>query len=300
MPAAIKTDVAIIGAGPAGIAAAIQLKRYGVSFVLLEKGRVGGLLWNANLVENYPGFPNGIPGPALVALLEKQMARLDIEAVHDEVAGLRLDEQGLFVEARQGAYRPRAVVVATGTQPRPIPLPVSSDARARVVHEVVPLLDVEGKHIVVLGAGDAAFDHALNMAKKRNSVTILNRGRVVKCLGLLKQRADAESRITYRDGMTVGQVMADETAGGIKIRCEAGGQGEDIRADYLVCAVGRDPQLNFMSASILAREQELVNKGRLYFVGDVHNGSLRQMAIAAGEGLRAAMQIFIGLQEQRL
>ncbi len=69
-------EVIIIGAGPAGMTAAIQLKRYGIPFVLLEKERVGGLLWNANLVENYPGFPAGVSGPRLVGLIEKQMERI--------------------------------------------------------------------------------------------------------------------------------------------------------------------------------------------------------------------------------
>jgi thioredoxin reductase (NADPH) len=72
-------EVAIVGAGPAGMTAAIQLKRYGIPFVLLEKERIGGLLWNANLVENYPGFPAGVSGPKLVGLIEKQMERVGVE-----------------------------------------------------------------------------------------------------------------------------------------------------------------------------------------------------------------------------
>ena len=73
----MKTDeTMIIGAGPAGITAAIQLKRYSIPFILLEKERVGGLLWNANLVENYPGFPAGVRGPKLIGLIEKQMERI--------------------------------------------------------------------------------------------------------------------------------------------------------------------------------------------------------------------------------
>lgn len=162
MSSAIKTDVVIIGAGPAGITAAIQLKRYGVPFALLEKGRVGGLLWNANLVENYPGFPNGISGPELVALLVQHMARLAVEVTCGEVVALDYDEFGLLVSTQNSTYRPRCVVVATGTQPRPFSLPISPNARGRVVRDVVPLLNVEGKHVAIIGAGDAAFDHALN------------------------------------------------------------------------------------------------------------------------------------------
>jgi thioredoxin reductase len=300
MSSAIETDVVIIGAGPAGITAAIQLKRYGISFVLLEKGRVGGLLWNANLVENYPGFPNGISGPALVALLVQQMARLDVEVRCGEAVALDYDEFGLLVNTRESTYHPRCVVVATGTQPRPFSLPVSPDARGRVVRDVMPLLDVEGKHVAIIGAGDAAFDHALNMAKKRNSVTILNRGPDVQCLSLLKTRVDQEPAISYRGGIAVREVKSDKMAGKLQIECQADGQIEQIEADFLVLAIGRDPQLDFLSAGLRAKEQELMNQGRLYFVGDVHNGLLRQMAIAAGDGLRAAMQIEAALREGRL
>src|SRR3990172_4711953 len=103
-------EVLIIGAGPAGIAAAIQLKRYGIPFVLLEKERVGGLLWNANLVENYPGFPAGVSGPKLVRLIEKQMERLGVVVAEDVVEKLRRNATAFHVKTLQTEYQPRFVV----------------------------------------------------------------------------------------------------------------------------------------------------------------------------------------------
>jgi len=83
-------DVVIIGAGPAGISAAIQLKRYGIEPTLLEKEEIGGLLKNANLVENYPGFPNGVPGPELVKLFKKQLENAQIKVHFEKVLKLKL------------------------------------------------------------------------------------------------------------------------------------------------------------------------------------------------------------------
>jgi thioredoxin reductase len=169
-----------------------------------------------------------------------------------------------------------------------LPNVISPEARHRVFTEVWPLLKEEKKKIVIIGAGDAAFDYALNLSKKRNFVTILNRRETVKCLGLLFERAAREPQISYRAGVAVRQITADETANSLKIQCEA----EAIEADYVLFAVGRVPNLDFLSDEVRRREEELVASGRLYFAGDVKNELYRQVAIAAGDGLRAAMKIY--------
>jgi len=284
-------EVVIVGAGPAGMTAAIQLKRYGIPFVILEKERVGGLLWNANLVENYPGFPAGVSGPKLVRLIEKQMERIGVEVTFDSVADLDYDETGFRVKTLQTEYRPRFVIVASGTRPNPFPLAIPDVAQGMVFSDVYHLLHVSDKHVVIIGAGDAAFDYALNLTKNRNSVTILNRRGEVKCLRLLWERAMAESSIEYRAETPVSKIDLDETAGRLKVRTEA---GESLEADYLLFAIGRIPQMDFLLSA------ELVDKkgNGLYFVGDVKNSLYRQAAIAAGDGLRAAMEIHTNLNAE--
>lgn len=290
--------VVVIGAGPAGIAAAIQLKRYGLEPLLLEKERVGGLLWNANQVENYPGFPGGVTGPKLIALMEKQMNRIGVEVTREEVVSVDLQDDVLIVETKKSKYAASAVVVATGTKANPIPEVVAENARDRVFGEVWPLLEARGKRILIVGAGDAAFDYALNLSKKRNSVTILNRGEDVKCLGLLFERAAQEPLIEYRARTAVRRVEADLAAGRLKVECDADGTVESLAADYVLFAIGREPNLGFLSESVRRRERELAEAGRLFFVGDVINGLFRQTAIAAGDGLRAAMQIWHNLEKR--
>jgi len=281
-------DVAIIGAGPAGMTAAIQLKRYGIPFVLFEKERIGGLLWNANLVENYPGFPAGVGGPKLISLISKQMERIGVEVTFDSVARVERNEERFLVATSRTSFWPHYVIVATGTRPKPVPVAIPMEAQNRVFSDVYHLLDEREKRIVIVGGGDAAFDYALNMTKNRNSVTILNRTSEVKCLGLLRERAQANPFISYRAETPVIGVTLDNEDGGLEVRL---GAGEVIKADYLLFAIGRVPQIDFLS-------EELVNQkvGGLYFVGDVKNGLYRQAAIAVGDGLRAAMDIYFKME----
>jgi thioredoxin reductase len=281
-------EVIIIGAGPAGVTAAIQLKRYGIPFVLLEKEQVGGLLWNANLVENYPGFPAGVSGPKLIGLIEKQMERIGIEVKFDSVANLSYENGHFQVKTASTAYYPRYVIVATGTTPKPYPIPVPKEVWNRVFSDVYHLLNVHEKRIIIVGAGDAAFDYALNLVKKRNFVTILNRSGEVKCLRLLWERVNAEGMIVYRAETPVRAVVAEETMNRLEVRLDA---DESITADYLIFAIGRAPQMDFISDTLMDKDVK-----DLYFIGDVKNGLYRQAAIAAGDGLRAAMDIYFKLE----
>jgi thioredoxin reductase (NADPH) len=281
-------EIIIIGGGPAGITAAIQLQRYGCDPLLFEKRELGGLLWNANLVENYPGFPNGVRGEKLIGLMQKQVERLDVQVKREEVLEVKKDGNGFSVETENAVYESKYLVVASGTKSQPMPVVISPEARAKVFTEVWPLLNEEEKQIVIVGAGDAAFDYALNLSKKRNNVTILNRGETVKCLALLFDRAAQEARIRYRARVAVSRIVLDETATRLKVQCDA----ENVEADYVLFAIGRVPNRDFLSEEIRRRETELVQSGQLYFVGDVKNELFRQVAIAAGDGLRAAMQIY--------
>jgi len=290
--------VTIIGAGPAGLAAAIQLKRYGIDPIIFERALIGGLLHNANLVENYPGFPGGISGPELVRCFIEQARSIGIDVIFETVTLLEEAGSQFRVTTPSRVCLSRIVVIATGTRPCTFSdFEILAPLQERVFYEAFPLLGIEGKRIAIVGAGDAAFDYALNLAK-RNQVVILNRGEQQKCLPILWERSQAVSRISYHARTTVSR-LSETASGEIAIKCAAPTGSLDLYVDYLIGAIGREQELDFVATQLLERTHELEMRGTLYRIGDVKNGIFRQMSIAVGDGVLAAMQIYRQLEETR-
>lgn len=287
-------DVTIIGAGPAGIATAIQLKRWGLDPLLLESGHIGGLLVNANLVENYPGFPEGISGGELVKRFEAQLIMVGVVPHFEEVLELDYDEH-FILRTSEREFRSKFVVIASGTQPKKFDyIDIPENVSERVLNEVYPIANVEGKKIMIIGAGDAAFDYALNVSY-RNEVTILNRGAKRKCLPLLWERADHSFRIEYFENTALSGIESREN--GLVLHCVDPQKSWEVRADYVIFAIGRKPQLDFLSQRLREHVNELEGEGKLYFAGDVKNDLYRQTSIATGDGVRAAMRIYQLLED---
>lgn len=289
-----QTQVAVIGAGPAGLTLALQLRRYAIPTLLFEGERVGGLLHNANLVENYPGFPGGISGCALVELFLKQATLLGVEVLPETVLRLDHDGQAFTIQSDKRLYRAPILALASGTRAVTFPEAFLPPAvRPRVVYEVLPLLDLAAAQIAIVGAGDAAFDYALNLAK-RNRVWILNRGEQVKCLHLLWERAHANPRIAYLPNAHLAppQPLPD---GRLRLEWESADGNQTLEVDWLLGALGRTPRLELLSG--LPDLQTLERRGVLHLIGDVCRGMYRQTAIAVGDGMLAAMKIYQYLKE---
>ena len=284
-------EVAVIGAGPAGIAASIQLGRYGINQVVFEQNRVGGLLHNARLVENYPGFPHGIPGTDLADLMREQFIRTGVDLRRERVASLdyRGDRFFLRTTARELSFP--IAVVASGTEPRKIPdLAIPDDIMDRVLYEVYPIRHVQFKNIAVIGAGDAAFDYALNLAR-RNEVTILSRSESARCNVSLWDEATDSLHISYMRNVEVQKVVG--RTGRLLISCGHLDRSDmtTIMADYLVIAVGREPATHFFTRGLAEQSAYLTLNHRLHLVGDARNGLYRQASISVGNGIEAAMHI---------
>lgn len=287
-------DVLIIGAGPAGMAAAIQLKRYGLIPRLFEKSHPGGLLWNANWIENYPGFPGGISGPDLVDIFIEQITPIRI--THDQVIELSWKDGFFNVITPNSLFQSKFVVIASGTKPKILSgFSIHSVLEKNIVYDLRTIKTQSRKNIIIVGSGDIAFDYALNLARE-NSVIILNHSDQTRCLKELQKKADDHQNIVYSPQTNIEKVGKSHE-GDMIVECSSPFGLKVFRSDYIVGAIGREPQIDFVSSSVKKCTAEYEEKGILHFVGDVKNGLFRQAAIAVGDGIRAGMLIHQSIEE---
>jgi len=283
-------QVVIIGAGPAGLAAAMQLKRQGIDPVVLERKQVGGLLLNANLVENYPGFVDGISGPELVSLFKDQAERLGVVIENEEVSSTSFIDNHFRIITNKRMLNSQLLIAGSGTKPRKIPDDLcSGDWDQSLYYEVYPLHEEKNRKIVIIGAGDAAFDYALNLSSD-NRVTILNRGSKIKALPLLFERIQDNKAIRYLTNTEITGIS--KTASGmLDISISSTSPERSIECDYLLAAIGREPEYSFADQSIIEQKDKLLKDHKLFLIGDLQNGSFRQTTIAVADGIQAAMLI---------
>jgi thioredoxin reductase (NADPH) len=288
--------IAIIGAGPAGIAAAIQLKRSGIDSLLFEKDRIGGLLNEANLVENFPGIPDGVPGKALTARLKRQLSVAGIKIEKNNVLRLGYHDDRFMIQTEKQTIMAGKVILACGTIPLPPGPPLDQlQPQERIFNSVLPLLKTKQKTIAIIGGGDAAFDYALNLAGK-NKIHILFRSNQPLCLPILLSRCRQHPNIIIHKNSRLTNVMTSERATEVILKTL---DPINVRKNEIVChliltAIGRVPALHFLDPDLRAALAELQLQKKIYLVGDVGNGRFRQATIAAADGLRAAMEINAG------
>ena len=276
-------DCIIIGAGPAGIAAAVQLKRAGLSLLLLEKGEVGGLLRNANLVENYLGFADGISGKDLIELFKKQISEQEISLQQEEALEVKHVSTHFTVQTDQNLYESSNVIVATGTKPRTLGIDGEEAlAGTKLFYEIADFPIAEnGKNVIVIGGGDIGFDYAIQLKDLGHKPTIITRGKM-QCLPLLGVRA-REINIPVFENINPEKIFEDGEF--ITVQCDT----TNFQTDYIFIAVGREPRYPRLP---------MQNHSGLYQIGDVKNKHLRQVHIATGDALRTAMDIILSVTHQ--
>ncbi len=281
--------IAVIGAGPAGIAAAIQLRRQGFNPLLLEKERPGGLLRQARWVENYPGFPGGISGTDLADVFWKQAAAFGVEWLKTEVLALESDKTSMVLHTTAGNLTAAGLVLASGSRPRPLPARYTDPRLAGLVFSDVNLVQAgPGRRVAVLGGGDAAFDYALNLAGRGCRVFILLRDGKEKCLPLLAEscRKHPGIELFYRIEPKRARLTPDHRLG-----LFIGPGTRELQVDCLLAAIGRRAEDGLWRGLDGETRRVLLSAGRIVLAGDVKNGRLRQTALAVGDGVRAAIML---------
>ncbi len=265
--------VVVVGAGPAGVAATVQCVREGLDVLVIERGRVGGLIYYARKVENFPGF-FGLRGPEVCSRLEGMLKDAGVRTSRDEVLCVSPAEGGFTVRLSSGEIGARAVILATGTRPRSLGIPGE-------VH-YPPWEDYSGRRVAVIGGGDVAFDYALRISELGGEVTLIHRGDPRAIPPLRREAREAGIRMVR--GEVEGWAVRPE---GLLVR--AG--GTEIPCDLPVVAIGRVPHLPEIHGAPgdISWENGKTQIPGLYVIGEASGLRYRQMGIAVGMGLAAAM-----------
>lgn len=256
--------VAVVGAGPAGVAAAIFLKRYGVQVDLFERDRVGGLITNAWRIENIP-FIDPCPGEKIIELLQESLRKFSIETIHEEVLEVR--DKRLRTKSFEREYD--KIIVASGTVPKRI---TDFEICEEVVYEFRHL--PKGiNSLAIYGAGDAAFDGALKAIEKGvKNVHIFNKSRVIKALPRLVELVKS-SPIVYHENEPMIEVKHERNLIVVTNR-------GSYRFDAILICIGRSPNVGFVTE----RTQNV------HIVGDAAGG-FRQMSIAVGQAVEVCIRM---------
>lgn len=288
-----KVDVSIVGAGPGGSAAAIQLTRMGYNIVQYERERVGGLIHHANRIENYPAFPYPMKGYVFSGWLKMQTEAVGVTTVMKEVSEIEFQQDHFLTSTDDETVQSDYLVVATGTVPL---IPESITPGERILTTPLAVQDESSAKCAIIGNGDAAFDYALNLDERGHQISINSRSGQVKCLQLLYNRANETSNIEihYNRVLEKAQLEGEN----VVLKWMESGVGFTEVVDYLLIAIGRRADNILLKGSLEKHMDRLLNAKRLFLVGDVVNGIHRQAGIAVGDGLRAAMEIDQAIQNK--
>ncbi|MFH0815884.1 MAG: NAD(P)/FAD-dependent oxidoreductase [Methanobacteriota archaeon] len=282
------SDVAIVGAGPAGLTAAIYLARNDIDAALLERNLVGGLARNANLIEDYPGFPEGISGPELCKRLEGQLSSIGVLVIDRDVEEISRKGADFVLRTNAGSLEAKTLIIATGTRPEELAAKGAEKAEERIFYEVAEMDGLAaGESIAVIGGGEAALDYALTLHNQGCAPEVFCRGEAVKTNPRLMARF-AQAGIPLRLDASLTEVRA------LRDHLElALSDGTRHRFARILAALGRAPSLPVLGEGMpekftIAENGQTQIQG-LFMAGDVRRGRDRHLATAVGDGMRAAM-----------
>ena len=302
-----KYEAIIIGGGPAGLAAGLYTSRAGLKSLLVERGIFGGQIVNATLVENYPGFPEGISGSELGSLMHQQTVKYGLEVITAEVTGIT-PGQPYGVSTTDGNFEAVPIIIAAGSEYRK--LGVIGEKRLSG-HGVSYCATCDGflfrdREVAVVGGGDAAITDALELSRHARKVHVIHRRDQLRAGQVLQQRAFAQPKLEFIWNTTVEEVIGEELVKGLRLTNVKTKQHSILEVTGVFVAVGLMPNshrfFNIVDLDdagyIITDETTATSAPGIFAAGDIRRNSARQIATAVGDGVTAAMSAFKYLQER--
>jgi thioredoxin reductase (NADPH) len=292
-------DLVVVGAGVAGLTAAMFAGRHGLSVVVLDRIGVGGQIINAETIENWPGFPQGIGGHELGPLLHEQAEAAGAELMLDTVEAIELSGEHRIVRGAGESLRARALIIAAGSSPRALGVPGESELRGSGVSQCAACDGAlfAGREVGVVGGGDTALDEALVLAGHAARVVVFHRGERPEAQQALRDKIAACRNIELVPNTIVEGILGEAAVTGVRLRAASSGATRlHTIAGVFVC-VGLAPNTEFLGGLLaldaegrIATDASLqTSVAGIFAAGDIRAGSVAQLAAAAGDGATAAI-----------
>ncbi len=295
-------DIIIVGAGPAGLTASIYAARAGMDVVVLEKSMPGGYAALTDIIENYPGFPDGIKGIDLAEKMKKQALRFEVDIVGTEVKKIEASPPTFQVQTSSQPYAAPAVIIATGTSPRKLLIPGEEELRGRGVSYCAtcdgPLF--KERKVAVIGCGNSGLQEGhflLNFVKDVVFVEYLPRITADK---ILRDKFEHEDRARFILGAMLVSINGTDKVESITVKKRSDNSEETVAVDGVFIFVGTTPASECVQRIVeldkhgfVVTNQDLETSVRgLYAAGDIRSKHIRQVVTACGEGAEAAINAY--------
>lgn len=294
-------EIIIIGSGPAGYTAAIYTARAGLNPLLIA-GEVtaGGALMNTTEVENFPGFPEGIQGPDLMANMLAQAERFGCEILYEDALEVSLAEEEKKVVTSEGEYLARRVILSMGSEYRKLNVPGEAELSGRGVSYCATCdgFFFKDQHLAVVGGGDSAMEEALFLTKFAKKVTVIHRRDQLRASQIMAERAAANPKIDFAWNSTVAQINGENKVESLTLKSTVDDKESILDATGVFVAIGHEPRSQLVNGQVDLDEAGYVrvnepgtatNLKGVFACGDLVDHTYRQAITAAGSGCRAAL-----------
>jgi len=294
-------NVIIIGSGPAGLTAALYAARANLQPLVIEGIEAGGQLMMTTMVENYPGYRDGIMGPDLMAEMRIQSERFGTEMIQSQVTAVELCSAPFVVRTPDAEFRAKTVIVATGASARLLGLP---SERALMGHGVSTCATCDGyffrgQEIAVVGGGDSAMEEAMFLTKFATKVTVVHRREALRASKIMQEKARANPRIEWLLNTEIDEI-ADPSHGavtGMVVRRVGSGERTEVPLSGVFVAIGHTPNTSLFKGQleldangyIITHDGSKTSLPGVFACGDVQDHVYRQAVTAAGSGCMAAL-----------